>query len=428
MYQTLFHIRPRIFGLPMFGVGVLLAVWVVISLIAMIWLIRRQGWNADTMGYLPFLLLVGAVITWVLPHITEAGHPELGVPIRGYGMMLLIAVVSGTGLSVRQGVRLGIPPDVIMSFIFWGFVPGILGARLFYVIEYWQEFQGPTLSKTLGEIINLTQGGLVVYGALIGGLAGFTAFAITRRMPILAMLDIVTPGMILGLAFGRIGCFLNGCCFGGACELPWAVEFPAGSPPFVREVDEGMIPLYGLTVGGSTEAPPVISAVEAGSPAQRLGLNPGETLVSIDGVEVATVRQAQWQLIDALRFRRGVTIQTTHHRSPMALSMPDPPPRTKALHPTQLYSSLDAFVLCLFLVAYGPFRRRDGELIALLLTIYPINRFLMELIRTDEAGVLGTPLHIGQVVSLVFLVVAAGLWLYILRKAPVRAFPASATV
>lgn len=421
MCQTLFYIPERIFGWSLFGAGVLLAVWAVASVILLAWLVRRQGFNADTWGYVPLLLLVGAVIWWVLPKISE---PGLGLPIRGYGTMLLIAVVCGSALATWQGYRLGVDPDVTMTFIFWGFVPGILGGRLFYVIWKWHEFQRPGLMATLGEMINITQGGLVVYGALIGGLLGFTAFLIKQRLPILAMLDIVTPGMLLGLALGRVGCFLNGCCFGGACELPWAVRFPAGSPPFVHEVQEGKIPLYGLKLTGPSDEAPVISEVEAGSPADILGLKPGQTIAAINGVSVKTAHAAQWVLIDALRLGKGVAIKTIESKSPVQVPLPQPRPRTRPIHPTQLYSSLDALVLCLFLVAYGPFKRRDGELVALLLTLYPINRFLMEFIRTDEASVLGTPLKVPQVVSLLFLALVAGLWWYILRKPPGKAFPA----
>jgi prolipoprotein diacylglyceryltransferase len=71
----------------------------------------------------------------------------------------------------------------------------------------------------------------------------------------------------------------------------------------------------------------------------------------------------------------------------------------------------------LFLLAYGTFQRREGELIALLLTIYPAMRFLEECIRTDEAGIFGTGMTISQNVSLILLAIAAGLWLRLFRGA-----------
>jgi len=415
MCQTLFYIPERVFGWPMFGAGVLLAVWAVGSVLFLAWLLRRQGWNADTQSYAVLLLIIGGVIWLVLPAVSE---PGFGLPIRGYGAMLLAAVLSGTALSVWLGYRLGIHPDLTISLVFWGFVPGLIGGRAFYVIEYWEEFQRPTLMATLGEIINITQGGLVVYGALFGGMLGFSVFLVKERLRPLPFLDILTPGMLLGLALGRVGCFLNGCCFGGACELPWAVRFPVGSPPFVQQVQEGKLFLYGLKLGGAPDGPAVITEVEPGSPAAEQGLRPGETIASINGTPVAKPHLAKWALLSAHRYGRQIEIGVAGRAKPVRMAIPDPLPRTLPIHPTQLYSAVDALVLCLFLLAYGPFARRDGEVLVLFLTLYPVNRFLMEFIRVDEPGVLGTPFSIGQVVSLLILAAAGGLWWYLLRKPP----------
>ena len=91
------------------------------------------------------------------------------------------------------------------------------------------------------------------------------------------------------------------------------------------------------------------------------------------------------------------------------------PQRSLPVHPTQLYSAMNAFSLCLVLVAWFPFRRRDGEILALMLTLYPISRFVLEAIRTDEGGRFGTGLTISQIVSLAMLLAAAGLWVYLQR-------------
>ena len=93
-----------------------------------------------------------------------------------------------------------------------------------------------------------------------------------------------------------------------------------------------------------------------------------------------------------------------------------PPSRTLPVHPTQIYSMIDALLLCLLLLAYDPFRRRDGELFALMLTVYPVTRFLIESLRTDESAVFGTGLSIAQNISLLLLVLALGLWIYISRR------------
>ena len=88
------------------------------------------------------------------------------------------------------------------------------------------------------------------------------------------------------------------------------------------------------------------------------------------------------------------------------LTVDRPLPRACPFHPTQLYSTIDALILCFLLLAYDRFRRRDGELTALMLTVYPITRFLIEKLRDDEAAKLGTGLHISQIISLGLLPVA----------------------
>lgn len=423
MRQTLFYIPEKIFGYPMFGLGVLLAVWAVVGVVMLLWLVRRQGWNADTRGYMMLLAAIGAAIWLVLPKIAE---PGFGLPIRGYGTLLLTGFLSGAALVAWRGYRIGIDPELTISLIFWGFIPGIIGGRAAYVIEYWRQFARPTLMETLGEIINIPQGGLMVYGALIGGLLGFTAFLFKHKLPLLPMFDILTPGMLLGLALGRMGCFLNGCCFGGVCDLPWAVQFPVGSPPFVQQVEEGKIFLYGLKFHGPDTAPPVIAEAEPGSAAVERGLKPGQTLKAINGTAVDKVADAQWVLLNAHRFGHEIVIAVAGERELVRLPIPHPLPRGEPIHPTQLYSAIDALVLCLFLLAYDPFKRRDGEAFALFLTIYPISRFLMECIRIDEPGILGTPFTIAQFLSLAILASVCGLWWYILRQPPGKSFPVHA--
>ena len=275
MLDTLFYVPERMGGAPVFGAGWLLALWAVASAALLAWLVRRQGFNADTWSQLALVVLIGLLIWRVLPAICEPGR---GLPIHGYGAMLLFAVVAGVGLTVWRGRRLGIDPDLILALALWGFVPGIIGARLFYVIEYWSDFRRDTLGDTLLDIVNITKGGLVVYGALVAGVPGFVAFLRKEKLPVWAMLDLVVPGMLLGLALGRIGCFMHGCCFGGTCDLPWAVEFPMGSPPFVRQFERGEVYCHGLKLVGPADAPAVIGEVAPGSPAEQQGLKAGQTI------------------------------------------------------------------------------------------------------------------------------------------------------
>ena len=133
MCQTLFYIPARAAGYPVFGFGLLLGLWAVASVLTLLVLARRQGFNADTWGYVPILLLIGAIIAWVLPAICERspGRTPLGLPIRGFGVMNLLAVVSGTLLAAWRAKRVGLNPDLIFTLIFWMLIPGSSGPDRF---------------------------------------------------------------------------------------------------------------------------------------------------------------------------------------------------------------------------------------------------------------------------------------------------------
>ncbi len=422
MHRTLFPIPHEILGLPVFGFGLLLWAWVLFGLILMVWLVRRQGFNADTNGYLMLLVPVAAILYWLLPAVCE----EQGLPIRGYGVMFLLGVVSGTALATWRAWRRGIDPDLILSLSFWMFIPGIVGARAFYVIEYWPEQYLPYFQKGfpqfVGAIVNVTQGGLVVYGGLLGGALGMLLFVRRARMPLLATCDLIAPSMLLGLTLGRIGCLLNGCCFGGPCEdVPWAVSFPADSPPYLTQVERGQ--MYGFTLAGDPDAKPVILAVAEGSAAAEAGLEPGYRLQRINGLAVDDAGVAHRLLAGAFEHKRQLSIDVADQGRHRLLAISPLPDHSLAVHPTQVYSAVNAALLCLLLLAFHPFRRRDGETFALMLTVYPIARYLLEIIRTDESGALGTALSISQNVSLALLACTAVLWYYILRQPRGTAFP-----
>jgi phosphatidylglycerol:prolipoprotein diacylglycerol transferase len=167
-------------------------------------------------------------------------------------------------------------------------------------------------------------------------------FARRRGLSILRLADCIAPGLLLGLALGRVGCFLNGCCYGGPCDLPWAVSFPPDSPPWLDQRSRGLLP-----------------AVAAGG-------------------------QPPWSL---------------------------------PVHPAQLYAAIDAALLAAVAVAATPRLRRDGEVFALVLTLHPISRLLLEAIRVDEPPVWRyLPLSISQVIALALLALAAALWWWIGRQ------------
>lgn len=259
--------------------------------------------------------------------------PATGFRIHGFGLMLFVAFLAGMTLAATLARRVKLNPDDVFDLALWVIVGGLVGARGFYVIQHREAIRG------FWDIFKVWEGGIVLYGSLIGAAVGFVLFWRIRRFPFLPMLDIVAPAMVLGVAFGRVGCFLNGCCFGDTCDLPWAVEFPAGTLPWLDQV------------------------------------------------------------------RGGLIAKDAAHSLPV--------------HPTQLYSALDGLILCGLLLASFPLRRRDGEVMALLLISYPITRFLIERLRDDE-GAIFAGMTISQNGSVLLLLVGLAFWAILLRKPATR--------
>lgn len=407
MLQTLFHIPIAWIQLA-YAIGALAWFALVFS---------RHGFATAVRATLPTLVVLGVVVAWVLPGVSD---PD-GLPIRGYGVMLLFGLASGVGLAMHRARRMGLNPDLIQALAFWLVVGGILGARGFWIVEYWDECQRPTAIETLKVILDFTKGGLVVFGSALGAGLALLMFVRKYRLPGLALADLIAPSVMLGLAFGRVGCFLNGCCFGGACQEPWAVRFPPGSPPHIEEVKAGKLTLFGLKiVNDDPRAPAEINEVEPGSPANLAGLRAGQRIkrIAVNDREyiVATVEDAQVALEMAQHRGDHVVVVANGRTTPASWTVDEPPSRTLPLHPAQLYAALDALLLCLLLLAFYPYRQRDGEVFALMITVHPISRFLQEIIRIDEPSQFGTGLSISQLVGMAMLAGAIGLWLYLARK------------
>jgi len=403
MLQTLFYIPEKIAGLPVFGFGWALIAWAIASAAILFIHVRKQGWNNDTWGYVPLLLVLGGAIYYIIPGLVE---PGLGLPIRGFGVMLLLGVVSGVGLCLYRARQMGVDPEVIFSLAFWMFLFGILGARVFFVIEYPQRFIKDTLTETLQAVINVPEGGIVLYGAFFGGIAAAIVFFAIRRLPALAIADIIAPGMVVGASLGRVGCFLNGCCFGGLCEteLP-AVQFPPESPPYQYQLEHGW--LHGLKLVQDNNHV-VINAVIPNSPTAEADVQPGDEIVAINGLPVKDVDAAK----RLLAVSHGSVALHIGGGSVRRIQF-NPPPRSRPIHPAQIYDAVNLALLALALWLYYPLRRHDGEVLALLLTLYPITRFVIEIIRVDEPGQLGTGFSISQLISFGILGAAVALWSYV---------------
>lgn len=412
MHQTLFAIPPEIAGIKVFGFGWLLGIWAVVTAVLLGWSFYRHGWSSETRGQIVALAIIGFAIGFVMPVLLQ---PE-GLLIRGYGVMLMLAVLAGVGLSLVRARQKGVDPEIILSLAMWLFVSGIIGARLFYVVEYWDQFRRPSVVQTLAAVINLTEGGLVVFGSMLAGGAALIVFVYKYKLPGLALADLIAPGVVLGAAIGRIGCFLNGCCYGGISDVPWAVTFPPGTPAYNDQALNNEFFVHGLLFQGSGHDPAVIAKVEADSPAARAGIERGNRLTSVNGQYVDSVETAQLELLRWYREGQPLSIEVAGDRNVKTWKIAAALPRGRPVHPAQLYSFIDGALLCLFLLAYEPYKRRDGELTAWVLTIHPVARFLLEIVRVDESPVFDTGLSLSQNISIALFVVGMGLWVYLLRR------------
>ena len=138
--------------------------------------------------------------------------------IRWYGIMVVLAVIAIIGLSLIEARRRGIPQDVVWDAALWAVIGGIIGARLLHIIDRWQYYlYHPE------QLLNFA--GLAVWGAVLGGLIAIFIFCLVKKMSFWELGDIAAPGAILGQAIGRVGCLINGCCYGLTCDLPMAVIY-----------------------------------------------------------------------------------------------------------------------------------------------------------------------------------------------------------
>jgi phosphatidylglycerol:prolipoprotein diacylglycerol transferase len=145
-----------------------------------------------------------------------------GFQIYWYGILAATGFLVGFGTASRRAPRVGVKSEDVYNLAPWIIIGTVLGARFLYVVSYWdKEFAG----QPLWHIFNM-RSGVVYYGGLIGASLGTIIYTRRARLPLWTLADAMAPSIPLGHAFGRIGCFMTGCCYGRACDLPWAVHFP----------------------------------------------------------------------------------------------------------------------------------------------------------------------------------------------------------
>ncbi len=170
----------------------------------------------------------------MFPHLFNLGPWE----IKTYGLMVALGFLLAIVWSTSQAKKLDISSDIIMDIALLSMIFGVLGARLLYVVVNWRYFaNNPT------EIIMVHHGGLVLYGGVIFAIAADFTYLKWKKARVWDIADLIAPGIFLGQATGRLGCFFNGCCYGLPTKSFLGVRFPPGSGAFFQYPGERIVPL-----------------------------------------------------------------------------------------------------------------------------------------------------------------------------------------
>jgi len=155
-------------------------------------------------------------------------HPTLlkfhGLELHSYGLLLAIAFLLGIQVFLLRARARGLPEDAMQSLSLVLLVFAIVGGRALFVLTHWSDYAADPLG-----IVRLWEGGLMLYGGYLAAISAGIVYLKRRGLPIWRVGDAAAPSMALGVGLGRIGCYLNGCCFGLPTTLPWGVQFPEAS-------------------------------------------------------------------------------------------------------------------------------------------------------------------------------------------------------
>ena len=403
--------------------------------------------------------------------------PGLGWGIKSYGFMLMAGFMVSIWFAMRRAQRVKSDPDLVLNLGFVSLICGVLGARVFYVVHYWKT-DFAAAPNPLWKAFDISAGGLEYYGGLVGAILSVVVYLRffakfygpgddpkgrpTHRPSVRLYLDIVAPAVMLGLAFGRAGCFLNGCCWGGICaheedgkyvaDLPWAVQFPFGSSAQIRQWENRQVTVPAELIyedPRNVNAPFLVSASSIRAKPEEIELirqqaedakeafekakQEGKTGDLAKLKKEANSAQKEWEeaqvehatVLYATRYPSREDPSRTYTRTELADLAADY--RSLPVHPAQLYGLVNAFLLSLFLSLLFYRRKRHGIVFGVMLLLYPITRVILELVRVDNphdtAG-----LTISQAVSLGMFAFGALYLIVLYRKLPLRSVRAVAYV
>lgn len=157
-------------------------------------------------------------------------------PVRSFGVMLSLGIFAGLLVACYVAKRQGRYLEEVMDLAFYAILGGILGARIWEVMFSWDYY-----SNNLLEIPAIWNGGISVQGSILGGLLAVIWYCRKYKVPLLPMVDTLAPGVLVGQAIGRLGCFLNGCCYGIPHEH-LGVIYPLGTDAYYAFGSQPLFP------------------------------------------------------------------------------------------------------------------------------------------------------------------------------------------
>lgn len=159
--------------------------------------------------------------------------------VRAYAIAILIGIVAAVVLTQRRLTARGVQPGIVLDIAIWAVPFGIIGARIYHVLTHTGDYFGEGMD--IRHVFFIWEGGLAIFGGLIGGLIGSIIACRMLGLRLTAWADALAPGLILAQAFGRLGNYFNHELFGQPTDLPWGLEIEATNPAYPVGLPEGVL-------------------------------------------------------------------------------------------------------------------------------------------------------------------------------------------